>query len=384
MPPPDPLPALVITGMHRSGTSLVASLCHGAGLHVGHRLMAAGNGNDAGHFEDLDFVALHERILSANGLGSEGFTADALPHVPERLRDEALALVTARRGLAGPWGWKDPRTVLLLDFWAETLPEARFLLVFRPPWEVADSLFRRGDPAFFHNPPLALAVWNHYDRLLLGFAKRHPDRCLVRALSEVIADPAATFTAVRERLAVPLADPPVDRYRDGLLTTASAAAGIRRVRAVHPAALDTYRALQRASGGRDALAAETPAPDAARLLALEWARAAAAERRGQDAAATAEAAERRLAEALRERDAARDECRRLDGEMLAAAAQVAAHEARVADATGVAERLRMRLASWEATATDIQAALESIDRFRGDGTLARCFADRWPRVHPAA
>ena len=31
---PDFAPALVIAGMHRSGTSLVAGLCQAAGLHV--------------------------------------------------------------------------------------------------------------------------------------------------------------------------------------------------------------------------------------------------------------------------------------------------------------------------------------------------------------
>jgi len=46
---------LVITGMHRSGTSLVASLFAGAGVNVGTRLIGASRGNDRGHWEDLDF-----------------------------------------------------------------------------------------------------------------------------------------------------------------------------------------------------------------------------------------------------------------------------------------------------------------------------------------
>ena len=52
---------IVITGMHRSGTSLTASLLQSAGLNLGDRLMeATATGNPLkGYFEDLDFVEFH-------------------------------------------------------------------------------------------------------------------------------------------------------------------------------------------------------------------------------------------------------------------------------------------------------------------------------------
>lgn len=69
-------PALVIAGMHRSGTSLVASLVASAGVHIGDRLMGPERGNLKGHFEDFDFCELHLKALAANGLGWEGFTCE--------------------------------------------------------------------------------------------------------------------------------------------------------------------------------------------------------------------------------------------------------------------------------------------------------------------
>ena len=129
---------LVITGMHRSGTSLVASLFAGAGVNVGTRLIGASRGNDRGHWEDLDFYEFHARVLEANGVGSEGFSCAADLIVPPPLRDEAVAVVAAKAAAATPWGWKDPRTTLFLEFWQSLLPEAVFVarLTVTPPLEV--------------------------------------------------------------------------------------------------------------------------------------------------------------------------------------------------------------------------------------------------------
>jgi hypothetical protein len=392
MPSPAHSPALVIGGMHRSGTSLLASLCQGAGLALGQRLLAAGNGNPSGHYEDLDFVELHERILVANGLGSEGFTADATPVIPDRLRHEALALVAARRGLGTPWGWKDPRTVLLLDEWATLVPEARFLVVFRPPWEVADSLYRRGDPAFHHNPPLALAVWQHYNRRLSAFVVRHPDRCLVCELSQVVTSPGPVFDAIRRRLGVPLGEPPGDRFHDSLLRSADDDARAGLVRAVCPPAWDTYLELRRWA------ATTAPLPDtdavsmeanrgpveADRCAVLEWARSAAAERHQREAETRAATLERALADALRERDASLEAGQRLEGDLVAATTRAADLAADLAAAQATAAALRIRLASWQATATEIQAALAAIDHSRGDTDLAGRFARQWPDAPSAS
>lgn len=200
--------ALVVAGMHRSGTSLVASLVVGAGVSMGARLLAAGRGNERGHFEDLDFQEFHQRALRANGLHGDGIVPAGEPAVPEGLLPRARELVAARRATGKPWGWKDPRTLLFLDFWSEVAPEASWLLVFRSPWEVADSLYRRLDETTTSDPLLAIHAWMHANRLLLDFARRHPGRCLVRELGQVTAEPERTFAAIRNHLGVPLGKPP--------------------------------------------------------------------------------------------------------------------------------------------------------------------------------
>jgi hypothetical protein len=116
----------VVTGMRRSGTSLTASILASAGVDMGDRLLGASAANFRGHFEDVDRLLYHQRALAANGLSADGFVAGGEPEVPTLMLAEAHDIVATRRAKHRPWGWKEPRTVLFLDFWERLLPEARF------------------------------------------------------------------------------------------------------------------------------------------------------------------------------------------------------------------------------------------------------------------
>lgn len=212
-------PALVITGMHRSGTSFAASLVHAAGLFLGDRLLPPHASNPLGHFEDLEFYEFDRRLLRAHGLSDDGFVCGPAVHPGPLFHAEAARLVDARRARGTAWGWKDPRAALLLEFWREVIPEARFLFVFRPPWDVVDSLYRRGDETFAANPPLALDVWRDINGLLLAFARRHPERVLVREVGQIAAAPETTLQAIRESLGVPVGSA-ASTFRMELLTPA--------------------------------------------------------------------------------------------------------------------------------------------------------------------
>lgn len=194
--------------MHRSGTSLTASLLQGAGLFIGPRLMGPYQGNEKGHFEDLDFFEFHKRALTAAGEHEDGYVTTGRPQVAADLMPEALALVADRRSRGLPWGWKDPRTTHFLDFWQELVPEARFLFVFRSPWAVVDSLVRRGDRPAQEDPSLAIRSWLQANERILDFIRRHPDACLVREVGQIAANPAAICATLRDQLGLPLGEPP--------------------------------------------------------------------------------------------------------------------------------------------------------------------------------
>ena len=317
---------LVITGMHRSGTSLVASLFAGAGVNVGTRLIGASRGNDRGHWEDLDFYEFHARVLEANGVGSEGFSCAADLIVPPPLRDEAVAVVAAKAAAATPWGWKDPRTTLFLEFWQSLLPEAVFVFVFRSPWEVADSLFRRGDELFVRHPAFAVRVWHHYNRRILDFCTAHAPRCLVTEVTQMVADPAAVFAEVRERLGVPVGEPP-QRFEEPLLRRDDGRQRRAIVAAFQPEAVELYEELRRRAGVEASSPEEPLASDAATMserAIVEWSRAAAAAHQASMAAEARVAAEvaARIADLERAKRAAEGRSWELQGRIDELALQV--------------------------------------------------------------
>lgn len=240
---------LILAGMHRSGTSLTASLLASAGLHVGDHLLGPGPGNPVGHFEDLGFLEFHRRALREVGDDSDGFSARAVTTLPPDLVTMADALLAERSAAGRPWGWKDPRTTLFLDFWAERAGDARFLFVFRNPAEVADSLFRRGDCFFLDEPMRALSVWRDYNELIITFVTHHPDRCLVVDINDVIKDSHATCERIRSRLGVPLRSPSAVFSADlfGKNCTPRAMAVIRRRRGRGPDS-PSHRARHGVSG----------------------------------------------------------------------------------------------------------------------------------------
>jgi len=279
-PPPRMSPALVVTGMHRSGTSLTAAILASTGVDMGDRLLGADAANPRGHFEDIDFLLFHQQALAANGVSADGFVADGNPEVPALMLADAHDIVAVRRAKGQPWGWKEPRTVLFLDFWERLLPEARFVFVFRRPWEVLDSLFRRGNAEFVAEPRLAIAVWRHYNERILRFIRRAAGRCLVVEAAQVVEDQAGFAAAVRTRLDLPVGFPS-PQCEPALYHSDHASWRPWIVRRLDPTAYEVYlelRSLAGSSSPLPPLAQEPGGVETALEAALaEWAWAGRAE-----------------------------------------------------------------------------------------------------------
>ncbi|HEX6861782.1 MAG TPA: sulfotransferase, partial [Thermoanaerobaculia bacterium] len=202
---------LIIAGMHRSGTSLAASLAAAAGVGVGERLLAADHANPRGYFEDAGFLSLQQRMLTESTPPDDGGHRDWGWTESERLdrtrfplyREEALALIEAQRR-PGRWGWKDPRTTLALDFWDGLAADARYLFVYRYPWDVADSMQRLGAEVFLRHPEYAHRIWAFYNRQLLDFCRRHRERSLLVSVNALMRDPDRFRSLLAERLGLEL------------------------------------------------------------------------------------------------------------------------------------------------------------------------------------
>ncbi|MDT9196951.1 sulfotransferase [Limnospira sp. PMC 1042.18] len=236
---------LIMTGMHRSGTSLTASLLQSAGLHVGRRLMQGTEFNPKGYFENIDFFEFHLDLLRSQGVNIDGWTLQENLDVPDEFIDKANAIVD-KNSLSHIWGWKEPRTTLFLDFWAELLPDAKFLFIYRSPWDVIDSLYRRGDEIFRNQPELAVKYWIFYNQKILDFYNKYGDKCLLANVETIIKYQDKYVAQINRQFGINLSNPSPEVYDDSLLQTNISEDGQRPslIDYYFPEAIEMYQELE--------------------------------------------------------------------------------------------------------------------------------------------
>lgn len=143
--------ALLVLGMHRSGTSALTRVLNLLGAELGENLLPAHRDNETGFWEHREIVLLHDELLHA--LGQTWSTPVPLP--PEQLtsaiadpfRERLRAIVERDFGSSRHFALKDPRLCRLLPLWLPLLEEMGYqvgcVLVGRHPDEVAASLKKR-------------------------------------------------------------------------------------------------------------------------------------------------------------------------------------------------------------------------------------------------
>ncbi len=149
----------IITGMHRSGTTLLCKLLEKSGLFMGNQK----DGNN----ESLFFLHLEEWILKnararwdaphnyslMDMATKEKIAASISKKLSGPSREEFLGPELAKkykdlRELDIPWGWKQPRATITADIWHKIFPDAKVLHIMRNPVDVAQSLKKRQETVY--------------------------------------------------------------------------------------------------------------------------------------------------------------------------------------------------------------------------------------------
>jgi len=146
-----PSRAIVVIGMHRSGTSAIARGLQALGVYLGDDFLDAQPENPTGYWEDRRIVELNERLLKALGLRwDDARPIDAREFGGWRmwqLRRRAIRDLRHRFTPHRLWGFKDPRTIRLLPFWRRLLRDCKvddaYLVVIRNPASIVASLYAR-------------------------------------------------------------------------------------------------------------------------------------------------------------------------------------------------------------------------------------------------
>ena len=177
--------AICILGMHRSGTSALARLLNILGVYLGEpdRLLAADDAvNPEGFWEHVGIMKCQDRLLHA--LGRTWYDPTPLPEGwissadCRSCKDDLLSIIEEEFADKAIWGWKDPRTCLLLPMWDELACSLGlridYVMIVRNPLDVAASLSKRDAMLVDESLPL----WLYYVLSALHGARRGR-RCVV-------------------------------------------------------------------------------------------------------------------------------------------------------------------------------------------------------------
>lgn len=175
---------------------MVARLLNLCGLWLGDEgdILGPATDNPEGFWEHVGVLTLDDDLLAALGGGWDvpppAMAADWSG------RPELATLVSRGAALLGsfrghePWGWKDPRSALVLPFWQSLVPDLRVVVCLRSPLAVAGSLRSRATAS----QAFSLGLWRaHHERLLAGVSA---GRCLVTHYDSYFHDPLAELRRV--------------------------------------------------------------------------------------------------------------------------------------------------------------------------------------------
>ena len=200
--------AVLVLGMHRSGTSALARGLQMLGVYLGNDFLSPRPDNPTGYWEDRNIYEINERLLAVLGLRWEDVALidDARWQEPEveALRTEAVKYLESQFVSHPLWGFKDPRTIRLLPFWHSALRrlevDESYLVVIRNPRSVALSLSKRhGMDAI-----TAHLLWLVYVVPYLSGIAGRP--FIVTDYDIVMADPRRELERIARGLKIPLDD----------------------------------------------------------------------------------------------------------------------------------------------------------------------------------
>jgi 2-polyprenyl-3-methyl-5-hydroxy-6-metoxy-1,4-benzoquinol methylase len=204
-PPPEHRNALIVLGMHRSGTSALTGVLSLAGVELGNALMPAhAEINSKGFWEHSEIVDVHERLLTA--LGSSWNDERELPghwwesEAVQPFRQQIVAILRRDFSHVPLWGLKDPRMCRLMPLWMGIFRELEctpsFIVIARHPSEVAASLARRDG---FHESR-SCVLWLQHMLDAEAWTRGYP-RVLI-TYDQVLTDWEAAMSAVEKMLSL--------------------------------------------------------------------------------------------------------------------------------------------------------------------------------------
>jgi len=161
----DPI-LLIITGMHRSGTSCLAGSLQHYGLQLG-EVIEKSLYNIKGNRENRAVIALNDSILSFNG-GSWDKPPARIKWNKTHEAEKTEIVESLKSHQNNIYGFKDPRVLFTLPLWEDGADNIKLVASFRHPLLVAKSLNARDKISLSEG----LELWKAYSVKLYSYLQR--------------------------------------------------------------------------------------------------------------------------------------------------------------------------------------------------------------------
>ncbi len=203
--------AILVAGMHRSGTSALTGALNVLGISLGQHLLAPGEDNPKGYWEHQSAVEIHERLLTAlerrwddvRPLPAGWLTSEAA----QTALAEISEMVSHEFAGAPVWAVKDPRICRFLPLWIEALRTLGIrpvvLFAARRSSEVAASIAARNH----WSAPISEMLWLRHVVEAEAASRMVPRTAVI--YDDLLTDPAATVSTALARLDIGISCPSV-------------------------------------------------------------------------------------------------------------------------------------------------------------------------------
>ncbi|WP_432460875.1 sulfotransferase family protein [Agarivorans sp. QJM3NY_25] len=197
--------AIIVIGMHRSGTSALSGELAQFGVFMGKHLFKAQAGvNDKGFWENAHLVDFNDQLFDELGSSWEDpcYCLHPARSFSEAWQQRALQLIEQEYAGSAVWGMKDPRVSVLLPLWRPVLERSpaqiNYLLMIRNPVEVAGSLAKRDG----FSQAKGLMLWLNYN--FLAYRETNQSSRLVVDFADLLVSPETVRRQISERFELDL------------------------------------------------------------------------------------------------------------------------------------------------------------------------------------
>lgn len=221
------LAPVVVLGMHRSGTTMLAKLLETAGVYMGDRL--------SGNYEPRLFQDANRQIFDY--FDASWLSPDRLPGAMELHRgfggltseiarrlieDFVPSFCNASERYSASWGFKDPRTSVTAGLFLRLFPDAKAVFIHRNGEDVAASVLKRelrirskfpaGSGVLFEPPAAVLSravrAWEIYNDRALAMLSYFREHATLR-YEDVVASPERLLPRAFEKVGVDISGPTI-------------------------------------------------------------------------------------------------------------------------------------------------------------------------------